>query len=89
MRSTSSTAGAITSLTTPKPVDPEHDPSRYDVFPTDSLKIGGHFFKTRTLVSGIGAPLVAVSRTENPQFREQFKLRRVYAPITAVVKFSD
>jgi pimeloyl-ACP methyl ester carboxylesterase len=75
-------------LKTAKPVDPEHDPSRYDVFPTDRLKIGGHFFKTRTLVSGIGAPIVAVSRTENPQFREQFKLRRVYAPATAVVRFS-
>src|SRR5207302_9657559 len=27
-------------LTTPKPVDAAHDPSRYDLFPTDSLKIG-------------------------------------------------
>lgn len=75
-------------LTSPKPVDSEHDPNRYDLFPTDSLKIGGQFFKTRTLVSGIGAPLVAVSRTENPQFREQFKLRRVYAPVTVTIKFS-
>ena len=75
-------------LTTPKPIDSEHDPSRYDVFPTDSLKISGQFFKTRAPVSGIGAPLVAVSRTENPQFREQFKLRRVYAPVTVTIKFS-
>jgi len=74
-------------LTTPKPVDPEHDPSRYDLFPTDSLKIGGHFFKTRSAVSGIGAPLVAVGRAENPQFRQQYQLRRVYAPVTAVTKF--
>src|SRR5258707_71400 len=65
-------------LTTPKPVDPEHDPSRYDLFPTDTLKIGGTFFKTRSAVSGIGAPLVAVARSENPQFRQQYKLRRVY-----------
>jgi pimeloyl-ACP methyl ester carboxylesterase len=75
-------------LTTPKPVDPEHDPSRYDLFPTDSLKIGGQFFKTRSAVSGIGAPLVAVGRAENPQFRQQYKLRRVYAPATAVIQFS-
>ncbi|MEY2601887.1 MAG: hypothetical protein QOJ36_1206, partial [Verrucomicrobiota bacterium] len=47
-------------LTTPKPVDPEHDPSRYDLFPTDTLKISGRFFKTSSRVSGIGAPLVAV-----------------------------
>ncbi len=75
-------------LTTPKPVDPEHDPSQYDLFPTDSLKIGGTFFKTRSAVSGIGAPLVAVQRSENPQFRQQYKLPRVYAPVTAAIRFS-
>jgi len=75
-------------LTTPKPVDPEHDPSRYDLFPTDSLKIGGTFFKSRSAVSGIGAPLVAVARSENPQARQQFKLPRVYAPVTAAIRFS-
>ena len=76
-------------LTTPNPVDQEHDPSRYDLFPTDSLKISGQFFKTRPSISGIGAPLVAVGRVENPRSREQFKLRRVYAPVTAVIKFAD
>jgi pimeloyl-ACP methyl ester carboxylesterase len=75
-------------LTTPKPVDPEHDPSRYDLFPIDTLKISGRFFKTSSRVSGIGAPLVAVGRQENPQFRQQYKLRRVYAPTTAVIQFS-
>jgi pimeloyl-ACP methyl ester carboxylesterase len=75
-------------LTTPKPIDPEHDPSRYDLFPTDSLKIGGTFFKTRSAVSGIGAPLVAVAHSENPHFRQQYKLRRVYAPVTAAIRFS-
>src|SRR6266478_5741364 len=75
-------------LTTPKPVDPEHDPSRYDLFPTDSLKIGGTFFKTRSAVSGIGAPLVAVARSENPQAHQQYKLPRVYAPVTAAIRFS-
>ncbi len=76
-------------LTTPKPIDSEHDPDRYDLFPTDSLKISGQFFKTRPSISGIGAPLVAVGRVENPRSREQFKLRRVYAPVTAVIKFAD
>src|SRR5438128_5938101 len=75
-------------LTSPKPVDPEHDPSRYDLFPTDRLKIGGTFFKTRSAVSGIGAPLVAVQRSENTQFRQQYKLPRVYAPVTAAIRFS-
>jgi pimeloyl-ACP methyl ester carboxylesterase len=80
--------GSTYTLTTPKPIDSEHDPGRYDLFPTDSLKIGGTFFKTRSAVSGIGAPLVAVARSENPQFRQQYKLPRVYAPVTAVIRFS-
>jgi pimeloyl-ACP methyl ester carboxylesterase len=75
-------------VSSPKPVDPEHNPSRYDLFPTDSLKIGGTFFKMRSPVSGIGAPLVAVARSENPQFRQQYKLPRVYAPVTAAIRFS-
>jgi pimeloyl-ACP methyl ester carboxylesterase len=75
-------------LTSPKPVDAEHDPSRYDLFPTDTLRIGGRFFKTRPpATSGVGAPLVAVGRADNPQFRQHYRLRRVYAPVTAVIKF--
>jgi pimeloyl-ACP methyl ester carboxylesterase len=76
-------------LTTPKPVDPEHDPSRYDLLPIDTLKVSGQFFKTRFSVSGIGAPLVAGGRSENRQFREQYKLRRIYAPATAIIRFSE
>ena len=75
-------------LTTPNPVDAEHDPGRYDLFPTDSLKISGKFFTTRSTINGIGAPMVAVSRTENPQFRQQYKLQRIYAPVTGVIDFS-
>jgi pimeloyl-ACP methyl ester carboxylesterase len=76
------------SLVSPKPVDAEHDPSRYDLFPTDTLKIGGKFFKTYSTVRGLGAPIAVVGRTESPHFRQQYKLRRIYAPITAIVRFS-
>ena len=75
-------------LVSPKPVDADHDPSRYDLFPTDTLKIGGKFFKTYSTVSGLGAPIAVVGRTESPQFRQQYKLHRIYAPITAIVRFS-
>src|SRR5437016_175048 len=75
-------------LVSPKPVNAEHDPSRYDLFPIDTLKIGGTFFKTYTTVSGIGAPIAVVGHTETPHFRQQYKYRRVYAPITAIVRFS-
>jgi pimeloyl-ACP methyl ester carboxylesterase len=75
-------------LVSPKPVDADHDPSRYNLFPTDTLKIGGKFFKTYSTVSGLGAPIAVVGRTESPHFRQQYKLRRIYAPITAIVRFS-
>ena len=75
-------------LESPKPVDTDHDPSRYDLFPTDTLKIGGKFFKTYSTVSGLGAPIAVVGRTESRQFRQQYKLHRIYAPITAIVRFS-
>src|SRR5262249_7345488 len=50
------------SLVSPEPVDAEHDPSRYDLLPTDTLKIGGKFFKTYSTVSGVGAPIAVVGR---------------------------
>jgi pimeloyl-ACP methyl ester carboxylesterase len=75
-------------LVSPKPVDPDHDPSRYDLFPTDTLKIGGKFFNTYSTVSGVGAPMAVIGRTESSHFRQQYKLRRIYAPITAIVRFS-
>jgi len=76
-------------LAAPRPVDAEHDPSRYDLLPIDTLKVSGQFFKTRFSICGIGAPLVAVGRSENRQFREQYKLRRIYAPATAIIRFSE
>jgi pimeloyl-ACP methyl ester carboxylesterase len=75
-------------LISPKPVDADHDPSRYDLFPTDTLKIGGKFFKTYSTVNGVGAPIAVVGRTESPHFRKQYKFHRVYAPVTAIVRFS-
>jgi len=74
-------------LTTPKPVDSEHDPNRYDLMPADTLTTGGKFLTTRSTVAGIGAPLVAVGRTESPQSRQRYALHRIYAPITAVLEF--
>jgi pimeloyl-ACP methyl ester carboxylesterase len=73
----------------PRPTDPDHDPSRYDLIPVDTLKIGGRAFKTpHPSVRGIGAPLVAVERSETPDFRREHLLRHIYAPVTAVIRFS-
>ena len=76
-------------LTTPRPADPGHDPSRYDLFSTDSLRISGKFFQARSPVQGVGASLVAITRSQNPQFRQQYGLPRIYAPVTAAIGFSD
>ena len=62
-------------LVSPKPVDADHDPSRYDLFPTDTLKIGGKFFETYSTVSGLGAPIAVVGRTESPHFRRVTRSR--------------
>lgn len=77
------------SFSSPQPIDADHDPSRYDLFPTDNLKISGRFFRDRSSSNGVGAPLVAVARSENPQFRQQYRLPRVYAPVTAAIRFSN
>src|SRR5207302_2027358 len=74
-------------LTTPQPIDAQHDPSKYDLFPTDALRLGGKYFKTRSNPEGIGAPLVAVERGKNTQSRQRYELPRVYATVTAVMKF--
>src|SRR5215469_18226737 len=65
---TVSTAQGHYTLLSPKPVDAEHDPSRYDLLPTDTLKIGGKFFKTYSTVSGVGASIAVVGRAETPHF---------------------
>ena len=75
-------------LTSPKPIDSRHDPGRYDLFPTDTLRVGGSFFQDHQTIGGVGAPLVAVERAEDPQFRQDFMLARIYVSVTAVVKFN-
>jgi pimeloyl-ACP methyl ester carboxylesterase len=77
------------SLSSPKPIDAEHDPSQYDRFPIDTLKIGGTFFEKYATVSGIGAPIVAVGRSENTGARAQYAFHRSYVSVTAILRFSD
>ncbi|KAF5406930.1 MAG: hypothetical protein Udaeo2_29760 [Candidatus Udaeobacter sp.] len=63
------------SLTSPMPIDVEHDPSRYDLVPTTSKNRRPILKLTHTLM--VGATLVAIARSENRQFREQYKLPRL------------
>ena len=75
-------------LTCPKPADEEHNPSAYDLFPADTLTVGGKFLQIRSTVDGVGAPFVAAGRAKNAHFRERYALERTYASITAVITFS-
>ena len=75
-------------LTSPKPVDLRHDPSRYEKFPIDTLRIGGTFFQNHQTRDGVGAPLVVVERAQDPKFRREYQLARIYASMTAMVKSS-
>jgi hypothetical protein len=76
------------SLSSPKPIDAEHDPSQYDWFPFDTLEIGGTFFEKHATVGGIGAPIVAVGRSENTGARARYAFHRIYVSVTAILRFS-
>ena len=74
-------------LASPRPMDRDHDPSRYELIPADTLTISGKFLRTRATVAGIGAPLVAAGRQANPNSASRFTLARIYAPVTALLEF--
>jgi pimeloyl-ACP methyl ester carboxylesterase len=76
-------------LSSPQPANGEHDPSNYTLLPTDVLRIGGRLFTTRTTVTGVGAPVLAIGREKARDDRTRFALKRVYAAVTAVVRFQD
>jgi pimeloyl-ACP methyl ester carboxylesterase len=69
------------------PSDCEHDPSNYSLLPTDTIKVSGKFLATRSIVKGMGAPLVAIGRNPVPDYRTRYDTKRIYAPVTAVVTF--
>jgi pimeloyl-ACP methyl ester carboxylesterase len=75
-------------LTSPKPGDSRHDPGRYDIFPTDTLAVGGKFFQGHQTKGGIGAPAVGIERTADPRFREEYGLARIYVSVTAILRFN-
>ncbi len=75
-------------LSSPKPIDAEHDPSQYDRIPTDTLKIAGRFFENHSTTDGFGAPIVAVRRSENARSRAQYAFHRTYVSVTAILRFS-
>lgn len=76
-------------LSGPAPPDAEHDPSNYTFTAADRLAVSGQLFSTRTVVAGLGAPLVAIGRTEVQDYRARYETKRIYCPVTAVAVFHD
>ena len=76
-------------LSGPAPPDREHDPSNYTLLPTDALKVSGKLFRTRSTVAGVGAALVAVGRSNVQEFRARYDTKRVYAAVTAIIRFQN
>ena len=66
---------------------PEWNPALYEFTPADQFDVGGTYVTERKLKDGIGAPLVAVGRTQKKNASEEFALPKVYYGITALAKF--
>lgn len=64
------------------------NPALYDFTPADQFDVGGSYVKERTIKEGLGAPLVAVGRSENADMRKDFNLPRIYYGVTALARFS-
>ncbi len=77
------------SLTSLKNSNPDRNPAKYELIPTDTITIGGAFLDRRVTLEGIGAPVVAVGREEKKDFRKTFTSRRLYATATAIIRFRD
>jgi pimeloyl-ACP methyl ester carboxylesterase len=75
-------------------LDYRHDPRKnwnpalYRFTPADQFDVKGTYVSKRSTKPGVGAPLVAVGREDNPHARENFVLPRTYYGVTAVANFS-
>ena len=57
------------------------------VIPADRIKLGSRLFNTRSVVKGIGAPVVAIAPTEPSARRAEFEPEHLYAAETAMITF--
>ncbi|QQL45263.1 esterase/lipase family protein [Sulfuriroseicoccus oceanibius] len=72
-------------LTTAPNVANGHDPAKFKLVPTDRLTISGQYFYERTLMPGVGAPVVVIA-DEDVEL-DEFEMKRGYAPATAYISF--
>lgn len=74
-------------LTGKKDPRPEHNPSLYELIPTDELNVRGTYVKDHVTKDGIGAPLVAVGHRTEAQAAALFAPHGIYYSVTGVVEF--
>lgn len=63
------------------------NPGLYDFKPADEIQAKGLYITEHNRKEGIGAPLVAVGKQENPNARADFERDKMYYGLTAVANF--
>jgi pimeloyl-ACP methyl ester carboxylesterase len=76
------------SLGAKRPASPEKNPANYRLETADRLTLGGIYFPDRVTVDGLGAPVVAISRNEVPDFRKTLSGQRIYGVATGFIRFN-
>lgn len=66
---------------------PKWNPADYLFTPADQFDVRGKYVADRMTKPGVGAPLVAMGREKNKNFREEFSVPRTFYGVTAVVRF--
>lgn len=66
---------------------PLWNPALYDFTPADEFTIGGSYVKEHVTRPGIGAPVVAVGKQLNKEWRTNYLMKRIYYGVTAVARF--
>jgi pimeloyl-ACP methyl ester carboxylesterase len=74
-------------LTNKRDPRPMWNPALYNFTSADEFTIGGAYVKEHVTRPGIGAPVVAVGKQLNTEWRTNYLMKRIYYGVTAVVRF--
>ena len=66
---------------------PMWNPALYTFTPADEFIIGGKYVEEHVSRPGIGAPVVAVGKGDNKEWRTNYFTKKVYYGVTAVARF--
>jgi pimeloyl-ACP methyl ester carboxylesterase len=81
------TSNGTVLLTNKRDPRPMWNPALYDFTPADEFTIGGDYVKEHVTRPGIGAPVVAVGKKLNTEWRSNYLTKRIYYGVTAVARF--